>query len=431
MSPEAIPATYSVLFGAPFAFVCWFPRSRVTVRLAWWAAIFGFHLCGYFSDMAEYAGIEFSAEENAVIDLSQTLPDATTFSEAWLVGRVLSFGPVSMRGLRSAMTPLWRTNQRLEIREFGENLFTVRCFSSEDRDRILDSGPWNFDKFHIVLSVLEPDDDPAAVPLNKIPFWVQVQNLPMGHRSEVVARALGSAIGEYLGWDSHDRSRLGGSLRVRVNVDVSRPLLRSKVLARGAKAPLRVVFKYERLSAYCFRCGVLTHQIRECPFPAPEIVGGVQPPLPFGPWLRADSSRNGSSYGGRNHGHDNSSDLRAGSSHKDRSPRPSPSVASHGGGGAPEDVPRNEPAVVLATVDAPDHGEESGAGSVSMPLSKKRKQDEALGVLDDGNTTVREHDVLPRSGAVLGEAGLDSLPPRKILFDAISADAAGQRRRKQ
>ncbi|MFQ6657893.1 hypothetical protein Gotur_027375 [Gossypium turneri] len=65
----------------------------------------------------------------------------------------------------------------------------------------------------------------------------------------------------------YDASNLGKEnrnfMRIRVQVDIRRPLKRKKLLEyRGRKSYVR--FKYERLTLFCFYCGKLCHNDSFC-----------------------------------------------------------------------------------------------------------------------------------------------------------------------
>lgn len=53
-------------------------------------------------------------------------------------------------------------------------------------------------------------------------------------------------------------------MRIRVTIDVPKPLLRKKKLNISLPTQVWVQFKYERLPNFCFCCGVLNHGHKEC-----------------------------------------------------------------------------------------------------------------------------------------------------------------------
>jgi hypothetical protein len=79
----------------------------------------------------------------------------------------------------------------------------------------------------------------------------------------VVAAKLGGTIGKFVEVDSKDRNRMGKFLRIKTTVDLRKPLKRGTVITYQGKN-LRVYFKYERLPTFCYACGKIGHQIKDC-----------------------------------------------------------------------------------------------------------------------------------------------------------------------
>nr|GLL37548.1 uncharacterized protein LOC109174453 [Ipomoea trifida] len=77
--------------------------------------------------------------------------------------------------------------------------------------------------------------------------------------------------------------------RVRVALDVSKPLKKQMKLKRENGTWVLIDFRYERLPTFCFLCGVIGHGDRVCP----KIVHGIDRSAekPFGVWLRAGGRR--------------------------------------------------------------------------------------------------------------------------------------------
>jgi hypothetical protein len=92
-----------------------------------------------------------------------------------------------------------------------------------------------------------------------------------------------------MGWGSY--------LRLRVNIDITKPLERGRALILAGKSSW-VAFKYEKLSQFCFRCGRLVHGNRGCPVPPVTRFRATEEPKPWGSWLRAADLRRRGFRGG-------------------------------------------------------------------------------------------------------------------------------------
>ncbi|MBA0729879.1 hypothetical protein Golax_020488 [Gossypium laxum] len=109
----------------------------------------------------------------------------------------------------------------------GEKRYIFKFFHSMDMERVLKGLPWTFNNHLLILSKLRRGEDPLKIPLVYVPFWVQIHDVPIGLFSESLARLLGNFIGVFLEYDGSDlRNR--NYMRVRVQIDVRKPLKRKK-----------------------------------------------------------------------------------------------------------------------------------------------------------------------------------------------------------
>lgn len=212
-------------------------------------------------------------------------------SDFWLAGKLLTQGSFNVRAFKSTMAQIWKVKRGVEVRDVGRNLFVFRFFDGKDREWVLRQGPWHFDKFLVVLQVLDPQLAPSEVPLNKVPIWVRVQDLPLALKSEAFARSIGDFLGGFIEWDKSDDHRLGSFLRVRASVDTRIPIKRGKMIARSGLDSIKVWFQYERLLNFCYGCGGLDHVLKDCDNWEGDLEEEGAQIFPFGTWLRAPHLR--------------------------------------------------------------------------------------------------------------------------------------------
>ncbi|PNX56720.1 hypothetical protein L195_g058346 [Trifolium pratense] len=105
-----------------------------------------------------------------------------------------------------------------------------------------------------------------------------------------MAKKLGNIIGQFEETDPVERNRTGRFLRLKVSIDLTKPLKRGTVIKYQDRS-LKVFFKYERLPTFCFVCGRIGHQLKECEEAGDLEEAGYEEldekELGFGPWLRA------------------------------------------------------------------------------------------------------------------------------------------------
>ena len=101
---------------------------------------------------------------------------------------------------------------------------------------------------------------------DKACFWIRICGLPLGLMNEETVELLGRKIGELKSIDKNSsRSGANRSLRVRIEIDINKPLRRFVSLTvKGWNEVLRGRFKYERLPIFCYNCGIIGQSEVEC-----------------------------------------------------------------------------------------------------------------------------------------------------------------------
>ncbi|MBA0778028.1 hypothetical protein Gotri_005961 [Gossypium trilobum] len=96
-----------------------------------------------------------------------------------------------------------------------------------------------------------------------------IHNLPLGFISETVAQQLGNFIGAFIEYDAL-ATQLGYKriIRIRVRINVRKPLKRKKKLVLLNGESVYVRFEYEKLTLFCFLSGKLRHGESFCPIRA-------------------------------------------------------------------------------------------------------------------------------------------------------------------
>lgn len=118
-------------------------------------------------------------------------------------------------------------------------------------------------------------------------FWVRMYNLPLACTSTDIGFRIGSSVGVVEDVDVVDDGvDWGEFLRVRICVDLSKPLTRGRML-KLMNNSVWVAFQYEKLPKFCFRCGVIRHGLTGCLQSGGRRTSGEAAETQFGSWLRA------------------------------------------------------------------------------------------------------------------------------------------------
>jgi hypothetical protein len=182
-----------------------------------------------------------------------------------LLFRLLTNRSFNGEAFKGTVRNLWGTQGNPLIRDIEDNLFMAVFQNRDDMERVVIQGPWTFDKKLIQVKRMESDTQPTAVKFIYAAFWIRVYNLPILSMVRDVGEDIGNDIGRVVEVDVPENGiGWGRFLRIRVEIDVTKPLLRGKILEDGEGKPFWVDFKYEHLPIFCYRCGRIGHSGNEC-----------------------------------------------------------------------------------------------------------------------------------------------------------------------
>ena len=200
-----------------------------------------------------------------------------------LIGRLLTTRSINMEAFRRTMTQVWNLQGKVIIRVIDTNLFVFQLFHWRDKEKILEGGPWCFDQQLLILNSITGDEQPNQVPLNHSPFWVRIYNLPFNCRTNEDVKAITASMGNIIELEEDDFG-LDRYRRVKLLIDVNKPLRRNQHIRNKCGDVVRIDFKYERLPFFCFHCGILGHSEKDCNHVSEDL---IEKGYGWGLWIKA------------------------------------------------------------------------------------------------------------------------------------------------
>jgi hypothetical protein len=88
--------------------------------------------------------------------------------------------------------------------------------------------------------------------------------LPFGFIQPKVGQAIGRFLGELKEYD-HRNSVQSTYMRLKVRINVNKPLQQSWKVRVNEGNYVQIIFKYEKLGIFCYLCGLLGHTDKNCP----------------------------------------------------------------------------------------------------------------------------------------------------------------------
>lgn len=131
--------------------------------------------------------------------------------------------------------------------------------------KVMWRSPWAFDRNLVILCPIGKGEDPSEVDLNLCDFHVRVSALPAMSQLQGIARIVGDALGRFVKLvEDEIKGCITTKMRIRVTIDITKPLLRCMNIAGPRKQLVQIRFAYERLPNFCYFYGVLGHLVKDC-----------------------------------------------------------------------------------------------------------------------------------------------------------------------
>ena len=226
----------------------------------------------------------FLKEENNKITLDIENPAA---KEVILAAKFMTRRALNIEAIRRMLKPLWKTQNGFEMRDVGNHTLLFVFSNENEAERILATEPWTYDKHLIILSCYDGLCPIRNGRFHTINFWVQIHSLPVSKLNEKTAYGIGKSLG-IVSKASHARELIGGNfLRIKVGVNVSRPLNRGRKVL-GNKEEIWVTLKYEKMPNFCYWCGMVSHDAKECSIWLSSKGSLSLDQQEYGSWLQAN-----------------------------------------------------------------------------------------------------------------------------------------------
>ena len=229
-----------------------------------------------------------SEEEKGVLSVDyQDVERSKEHTQFSLLFRLQTNKEFNKEAFKSTLQKLRKGPHRVTIKEVGNNLFLAVFVTEEHMMDVLDRSPWSFDKRLVLLKRFEGDLSPSNVKFQWSPFWIRVFNIPIKNMNTTISKRIAKEIGTPLLIDAPKSGLAWGPfLRMRVDIDITKPLMRGKMVHIEDMEEGWVYFKYERLPIFCYCCEILGHQEQECPNTRRGCISVDDEDLQYRPWLR-------------------------------------------------------------------------------------------------------------------------------------------------
>jgi hypothetical protein len=212
--------------------------------------------------------------------------DVSSRGKNCVVGKLIADHQVSKETIKTTLLRWWRISKTLSFKVLGDNLFLVEFTNEGDKRRVLEGSPWGFESSLFLVEDFDGHTSPSELTFDHAAFWIRMVGLPLACMGRETGRMLGSSVGKVEAIDTDANGvGWGESLRVRVLIDLKKPLARGRMLKVQGKTKW-IAFQYERLPKFCFNCGVIIHGKIGC---QKKTMLRQKEVTEYGQWLKAPS----------------------------------------------------------------------------------------------------------------------------------------------
>lgn len=209
--------------------------------------------------------LEIREDEEQGIVLEENLEELKAEAKWTALAKVNSPKTFSHSAFIANMKYAWSLAKEVKFKAIEENLFQLQFSCLGDWRKVMDEGPWIFRGYAVLLEEYDGITKPSKIKFKKMIAWARIYDLPTGFRTTNIGRQLGNKIGEFLKVDLDDETNgWRDFLRIKVKLDVDKPLTRIVYISLGARKREAFRIKYKKLPKFCAVCGIMGHSDTEC-----------------------------------------------------------------------------------------------------------------------------------------------------------------------
>ena len=140
-----------------------------------------------------------------------------------LAAKFLTKRVINVEAVARNFSLLWRTKNGFKVKDQGNHIVLFIFENKLDYEKNFSAQPWSFDKFLVVFQRYYNNILVRDLDFERVPFWVQVYDIPINFMNKMVAEGLCSGIGEVCS-SNFSVMEGGDHVHVRVILDISKPL---------------------------------------------------------------------------------------------------------------------------------------------------------------------------------------------------------------
>jgi hypothetical protein len=194
----------------------------------------------------------------------EALTHARHYSRHALVCRFNGFWP-SLPDLISWFSSEWYPLLDGEVIPYpcAKGFFVVVFYSTSDRDKVFNSGPWFWGRAGLSMQHWTPAFDPSTDCISSAPVWVRLPYFPLHFWGDESLHSIGNGLGKFLCRSPDSKPARSTFTRICVEMDFSKGFP-AEIILQGKDYSRTQKLDYENLSFRCRNCFETGHLARHC-----------------------------------------------------------------------------------------------------------------------------------------------------------------------
>ena len=148
-----------------------------------------------------------------------------------LAVKFLTQRSVNIEAVARTFRPIWCTRRNFEITSTSDNLVLIAFELEVDVKKVLQGESWTFDRHFVVLQRYDGITPVMNLSFNKTSFWVQIHNLPFSLLTVEAVFSISETLGTVMKPKDINEKRGGNFMRVRVTIEIRKPLCRGRKIS--------------------------------------------------------------------------------------------------------------------------------------------------------------------------------------------------------
>eukprot|EP00253_Pinus_taeda_P031639 PITA_31639 len=181
-----------------------------------------------------------------------------------IIGKCIGFWPTK-KALKGWITAKWKPKGHINLKLGPKGFFTTIFNYIEDRNRVLDNGPYFFNTAGHYLQDWIERFNPDKEDLSLAPVWIWLYSLPLEYWDEESLKDIGNRLGEFIKVAEETKHiRYTSYAHICVLMHLNKSLLYSVSLFHDDFEWIQTL-DYEDVPFRCQKCHAHGHLFRDCP----------------------------------------------------------------------------------------------------------------------------------------------------------------------